>query len=143
MREVAGGAFAIGLPDGDVEAAVTNGVVGAFEAARIAQFGEDRGRRHRTDAVELPDERAAAGLAAGEELQRSVDRCQLTVELVEHPQAQRDGLASSWRQVDGYERSLPGSGARLDAGWHAPGGRAALGAAAARPCADRSTSSAT
>jgi hypothetical protein len=44
VGEVAAGAFSVGLPDGDVEAAVADGVVGAGEAARIAQFGEDRCR---------------------------------------------------------------------------------------------------
>jgi hypothetical protein len=45
MREVTGGALSIGLPDGDVQATVTDGIIGAAEAARIAQFGEDRRRR--------------------------------------------------------------------------------------------------
>jgi hypothetical protein len=42
MREVTGGALSIGLPDGDVQATVTDGIIGATEAARIAEFGEDR-----------------------------------------------------------------------------------------------------
>src|SRR3954452_19629001 len=113
MREVAGGALSIGLPDGDVEAAVPDGVVGAAEAARIAQFGEDRGRCDRADTVELPGQCTAARLAARERPQRTIDRDKLTVELVEHPQAQLDGRAACGRQLDACKRLPSGSGARL------------------------------
>src|SRR6266700_1012807 len=106
MREVASGALAVGLPDGDVEAAMPDGVIGAAEAARIAQFGEDRRRRDRADAVKLPGQRAAARLLAGEGPQRAVNRHQLTVELVEHPQAQLDDLAACGRRLDA-RKSIP------------------------------------
>ena len=119
MREVAGGALSIGLPNGDVEAAVTDGVIGAAEAARIAQFGEDRRRGHRADTVELAGQGTAAGLAAGEGPQRAVDRRKLAVELVEHPQVQVDGLAACGRQLDARKRIASGGGARLEAGRHA------------------------
>src|SRR5712691_12608297 len=94
---------------------MADGVIGAAEAARVAQFGEDRRRRDCTDAVELPSQRAAAGLAAGEGLQRAVDRGQLAVELVEHPQVELDGLASRRRQLDACKLLPSGSGARLQA----------------------------
>src|SRR2546427_2378567 len=119
MGEVAGGAFAVGLPNGDVEAAVPDGVIGATEAARIAQFSEDRRRCDRADAVEPRGERTAAGLAASEGPQRTVDRHKLAVELVEHPQIKLDGLASCGRQLDARERIPSGSGAWLQAGRHA------------------------
>src|SRR5256886_14297615 len=77
MREVAGGALSIGLPNADVEAAVADGVIGAAEAARIAQFGEDRRRRHRADTVELPGQWTAARLPAGRSLRRPVNPRQL------------------------------------------------------------------
>ena len=119
MREVAGGALSIGLPNGDVEAAVTDGVIGAVEAARIAQFGEDRRRRYRADTIELPAQCTAARLPAGEGPQRAVDRHKLTLELVEYPQAQLDGLAACGRQLDARKRIPSGGGARLQAGRHA------------------------
>src|SRR5437867_2379690 len=103
MREVTGSALAVGLPDGDVEAAVADGVVGAFETARIAQFGEDRRRCHRADTVEPAGECAAAGLPERERVQRTVDRRQLTVELIEHAQAQPGDLAPRGATV----RALP------------------------------------
>src|SRR5712691_4931939 len=62
VREVAGRPFAVGLVDGDVEAGVTDGVVRGREAAGVAEFGEDRGRADRPDAVQARDQRAAAGL---------------------------------------------------------------------------------
>jgi hypothetical protein len=85
---MAGGTLAVGLSDGDVKSGVADGVIGGFEAACIAQFGEDRRCRDRADTVELPDQRAATGLTAGEGPQCAVDRHKLTVELVEqveHP----------------------------------------------------------
>jgi len=112
---VAGGALAVGLPDGDVEAAVADGVVGALEAARIAQFGEDRRRCHRADTVEPAGECAAARLPARERLQRTVDRRQLTVELIEHAHAQLGDLASGGRQCERCELAPPGRGPRLQA----------------------------
>src|SRR6266540_813910 len=63
--------------DGDVQAAVADGVVGAREAATVTELGQDRGRADRTNAVEVGDQGAAARLAAGERAQRAVERHQL------------------------------------------------------------------
>jgi hypothetical protein len=62
---------------------VTDGVVGGGEAAAIAELGPDRGRAHRPDSVQLLDQRAAAGLAAGKRAQLAVERRQLEIEAVE------------------------------------------------------------
>ena len=93
MREVAAGTLAVGLADGDVEAAVADGVVRASEPARIAQFGEDRGRGDGSDAVELRDQCAATGLPAREDGEAAIDRCELSVEPVKHARAEVDHLA--------------------------------------------------
>ena len=42
---------------------MADGVVGACEAARVAELGQDRGRGHGTDSVQACDQRVAAGLA--------------------------------------------------------------------------------
>jgi hypothetical protein len=54
------------LVDGDVEAAVADGVVGAGEAATVAELGQDRGRADRADAVEVGDQSATGRMAARE-----------------------------------------------------------------------------
>src|SRR5205823_4856087 len=79
VREVAGRAFAVRLVDGDVEAGVADGVVGAREAARVAELGQDRRRAHRPHPVQARHQRAAAGLAAGEGAQLSIERRQLSI----------------------------------------------------------------
>ncbi len=66
--------------DGDVQAAVADGVVGAREAATVTELGQDRGRTNRANAVEVGDQGAAARLAAGERAQRPVERGKLPVE---------------------------------------------------------------
>src|SRR6266508_10121 len=79
VREVAGRAFLAGLVNGDVEAGVADGVVGAREAAGIAELGQDRGRTHRPDPVQAGHQGAAAGLAAGEGAELSVERRQFAI----------------------------------------------------------------
>jgi hypothetical protein len=86
---VTGRTLAVRLVDGDVESAVADGIVGAAEAARIAQFGDDRGRGHRPDPVQARDQLAAARLAASVERQRPVERCELAIDRLDHPQRQR------------------------------------------------------
>jgi hypothetical protein len=63
----------------------------------------------------LIGQRAAAGLSAGEGLQRVVDRRRLTVEPIEHPHAELDGLVSCRRQLDTRKLLPSASGARLQA----------------------------
>src|SRR6266571_2758288 len=66
VREVARRTLAVRLVDGHVEACVADGVVGARETAAITELGQDRRRGDNADAVELGDQRSAAGLAARE-----------------------------------------------------------------------------
>ena len=86
---------------------MADGVVGAAEAARIAQFGDDRGRRHRPDAIQARDQRAAARLPAGEERQRAVERRQLQIDPIDHPQRQRHQLAARRGKLDPGNASRP------------------------------------
>ena len=64
--EMPGGAVIVGLVDGDVQAGVADDVAGVLEAADVAELGEDRDRGQLADAVDLLDQRAAAGLLAGD-----------------------------------------------------------------------------
>src|SRR6266540_4337784 len=95
--------------DGDVQAAVADGVAGAREAATVTELGQDRGRADRTNAVEVGDQGTAAALAAGERAQRPVDRLQ-------HPQRQRDQLAPGRGELHRGERLPTSAGARLQPG---------------------------
>src|SRR6266571_7331191 len=61
VREVAGRSLAVRLVDGDVETRVADGVVGACEAARVAELGQDRRRAYRPHPVQARHQRAAAG----------------------------------------------------------------------------------
>src|SRR6266545_4115049 len=79
--------------DGDVQAAVADGVVGAGEAATVTELGQDRGRADHTNAIEVGDQGTAAALAAGECVQRPVERRQFAVDRLQHPERQRDQLA--------------------------------------------------
>ena len=119
VREVPGGALAVGLIDGDVEAGVADGVVRAGEAAAVAQLGEDRRRSDRPDPVQTLTQRPAAGLAGGEGAQLPVERDDLQVEHVDHPQRDRDELASGRRELDMGERLPAGARARVQSGWDA------------------------
>ena len=58
------GAALIGLVDGDVQPGVADRVAGVLKAAGVAELGQDRDRRQRPDAVDLINQRAAAGLRA-------------------------------------------------------------------------------
>ncbi|HJY75321.1 MAG TPA: hypothetical protein VKE95_01760 [Burkholderiales bacterium] len=73
---------------------MADGVVGGGEAAAIAELGQDRGRAYGPDPVQLVDQRAAAGLAAGERPQLAVKWRQLEIEAVEHAQPERDELTA-------------------------------------------------
>jgi len=113
---VAGGALAVGLVDGDVEAGVADGVVGAAEAAAVAQLGQDSGRRDRPDAVQALAQRAAARLAGGEGAQLPIERDDLQVEHVDHPERDRDEFAPGRGELDAGERLAAGACARVDSG---------------------------
>src|SRR6266508_210762 len=102
--------------DGDVQAAVADGVVRAREAATVTELGQDRGRADRTNAVEVGDQGTAAVLAAGERAQRPVERGQLGVDRLQHSQRQRDQLAPGRGELDGGERLPTSTGARLQPG---------------------------
>jgi hypothetical protein len=104
---------------GDVESAVADGVVGAAKAARIAQFGDDRGGGHRPDPVQPCDQRPAARLTARKQRQRPVQRRQLVIDHVDHPQRQRQQLTTGRRQLDRRKRLPASAGARPHAGRHA------------------------
>ena len=69
---------------------MADGVIGGGEAAAIAELGQDRGRAHRPDAIQVLDQRAAAGLIAGERAQLAVERRQFEIEAVEHAQPERN-----------------------------------------------------
>src|SRR6266542_5312311 len=118
VREVAGRAFLVGLVDGDVETGVADGVVGACEAASIAELRQDRGRAHRPDPVQACDQGAAAGLAAGEGAELSVERRQFAIDRVDHPQRQRDELAPGRGELRPRERLPAGARARPQPGRH-------------------------
>src|SRR6266540_2058703 len=98
--------------DGDVQAAVADGVVGAREAATVTELGQDRGRADRTNAVEVGDQGTAAALATGERAQRTVERRQFAVDRIDHPQRQRDQLAPGRRELYLGERLPASAGAR-------------------------------
>ena len=102
--------------DGDVQAAVADGVVGAGEAATVTELGHDRGRTDRTNAVEVGDQRTTSRLATSERAQRPIERDKLAVDHVDRPQRQRHQLAASGRQLRLAERLASGAGARLQAG---------------------------
>src|SRR6266496_3708812 len=102
--------------DGDVQAAVADGVVGAREAATVTELGQDRGRADRTNAVEVGDQGTAARLAAGERAQRPLERRKLPVDRLQHPQRQRDQLAPGGRELRLGERLPTSAGARLQPG---------------------------
>jgi hypothetical protein len=110
VREVAGSAPGVGLVEGDVQAGVADSVVGACEAAAVAELGEDRGRADRPDPVQALAQRAAAGLPGGERAQLPVERHQLQVEHVEHAQGERDELAAGRGKLDTGERRPAGRG---------------------------------
>ena len=59
----------VGLVDGDVQAGVADDVAGVLKAADVAELGEDRDRGQAADSVDLLDQRAAAGLLAGDRVQ--------------------------------------------------------------------------
>jgi hypothetical protein len=97
---------------------VADGVVGAREAAGIAELGQDRGRAHRPDPVQASDQGAAAGLAAGEGVQIAVERRQFAIDRLDHPLRQRDELAPGRRELRPREGLPAGAGARPQAGRH-------------------------
>src|SRR6266516_5039302 len=118
MGEVAGRALAVGLVDGDVEAGVADGVVGGGEATRVAEFGEDRGRAHRPDAVQARDQRAAAGLAARKYAELAGKWHQLLVERIDHPQPELDQLSPGRGKVGRRERLPADLAAQPQSGRH-------------------------
>src|SRR5215218_1013135 len=102
--------------DGDVQAAVADGVVRAREAATVTELGQDRGRADHTNAVEVGDQGTAAGLAAGERAQIAVEWSQFAIDRVDHPQRQRDELAPGRGELRRRERLPAGAGARPQPG---------------------------
>jgi hypothetical protein len=105
---MAGRPFRVRVVDGDVEAGVADGVVGGGEAAAVAELGEDRGRAHRPDPVQLLDQGAAARLAARKCSQLAVEWRQLVIEAVEHAQAELDQLTSGGGKVRPRQRLATG-----------------------------------
>src|SRR5213078_336721 len=93
--------------DGDVQAAVADGVLGAREAATVTELGQDRGRADRTNAVEVGDQGTAAALAAGERAQRPVERDKFAVDRLQHPERQRDQLAPAGESCTWASASRP------------------------------------
>src|SRR6266498_1327186 len=102
--------------DGDVQAAVADGVVGGGEAPTVTELGQDRGRTDRANAVEVGDQGTASGLAASERAQRPVKRGELAVDRFDRSQRQRHQLAPGRGELRSGERLPAGAGARLQAG---------------------------
>jgi hypothetical protein len=69
--------------------------------------------------VQLLDQRAAAGLAACKDAEPSVERGQLEVEQIEHPQPERDELASGRGELGTLQRFAAGLGAQSQPAGHA------------------------
>src|SRR6266540_2368335 len=98
---------------------MADGVVGAGEAAAVAELGQDSGRRDGPDAVQALAQRPAAGLAGGEGAQLPIERDDLQVEHVDHPERDRDEFAPGRGELDAGERLAAGACARVDSGWDA------------------------
>jgi hypothetical protein len=92
-----GRASLIGLMHGDVQAGIADRLAGGGEPAGVAQLREDRDRGQLPDA-ELTHQRLAARLATRIRAQLAVQRRELNVKRVDHPQRDRDLLARSDRQ---------------------------------------------
>ena len=82
----------IGLVHGDVHAGVPNGETGGGEPRAVTQLREDRHRDQRPDPV-VDHQRLAPRLTARIGAQLLVDRRELTVERVDHPERDRHLLA--------------------------------------------------
>lgn len=80
---------------------VTDRVARVLKAAGIAELGKDRDRRQLTDAVDLIDQRPAPGLLAGILAQRAIERAELQVDRVDHPERDRELLARRARESQG------------------------------------------
>ena len=108
--QMPGRAVLVGLFDGDVQAAVADDVTGVLKPAGVAELGEDRDRRQLADAVDLIDQRPAAGLLACIGAQREIERGELQVDRVDHLKRDRELLARRARELQGGKAVTPGAG---------------------------------
>src|SRR5918994_6579721 len=95
---------------------MADSIIGAAETPAVTELGRDRGRSDRADPVQPLAQRAAAALTGGEGPQLPVERHQLAVEHVDHPQRDRDQLAPGRGELDTGERLPTGARARLQSG---------------------------
>src|SRR5579862_3184823 len=84
-----GRASLVRLRDGDIEAGIAERAPRGAEAARIAELAQDRDRGQLADPV-VAHQRLAARLEARVGAQLTLDRLQLTPDLVDHPQRDVD-----------------------------------------------------
>ena len=85
--------MAVGLVDGDVQAAVADRLAGGGEAPAVTELGKDRDRAQLPDPVVRVDQCLAAGLPARVAAQLTVKRSDLALERVDHRHRDRDLLA--------------------------------------------------
>lgn len=84
---------------GDVEPGEAHGLAGGGKAAGVAELGKDRARDLWADAV-VAHERAAAGLAAGERPELTIEWGELRVDVLDDGQGDRDLLAGRRRDFE-------------------------------------------
>ena len=107
LGQVSGGALAVGGVHGDVQAGVAHRLTGGAEAAGVTHHCPDRRGGDRPDPV-LGLQRHTAGLLPGERTDLAVQRIQLGVQRIEHPQRHRHGLPAGRRQaLTGRQRGSP------------------------------------
>jgi hypothetical protein len=110
--QVAAGALAVRLGDGDVQAGEADRLAAVGEAADVAELGPDRHRGQPADPI-APLERLAAWLASGDAGQHGVQGVEFDLEVVDHPQRQVDRLAGHRREFDPGQPGPPVGGQQL------------------------------